>query len=157
MEPSALQKLATELLVVIATMTGYDAPEVLPAIELLSGPSLQERLCTRPCPVYAYYRPGRQILLDRDLDPVHNSGARSILLHELVHYVQWSHHGRGPNDCTEWQARENEAYLVQFRYLSTQPPTGRGLVPRRPPLATIVCRAENGAGAGDWSQAYASP
>lgn len=143
MDLSPLQKLVGELLVVIAGLTSYDVPSTLPTIELVPSQSLQQRLCKRPCPVYAFYQPGGRILLDAKLDPAGNSQARSILLHELVHYVQWIHKGHGPKSCNEWREREDEAYLVQFRWLATQPPTMGGLVGRRPPLPAVLCRGKD--------------
>ena len=139
MDLSPLQKLVGELLVIIAGLTSYEAPSKLPTVELMPGRTLQQRLCKRRCPVYAFYEPGGSILLDAKLDPAGNAQARSILLHELVHYVQWTHHGRGPASCAEWRQREDEAYLVQYRWLATQPPTMGGLVGRRAPLPGVFC------------------
>ena len=42
----------------------------------------------------------------------------SILLHELVHYLQWSVAGPAKS-CDEWREREQKAIAVQTRYLAT--------------------------------------
>ena len=143
MDLSPLQKLVGELLAIVAGLTNYEVPSRLPTVELMPGPALQQRFCKRPCPIYAAYQPGGSIVLDAKLDPAGDVQARSILLHELVHYVQWIHHGHGPKSCTEWREREDEAYLVQFRWLATQPPTMGGLVGRRPPLPAVLCGGQN--------------
>ena len=58
------------------------------------------------------------VYITLDSDVLGNMYDRSILLHELVHYVQ--HHIDSPrlhNDCATWKAREKQAYKVQYDWL----------------------------------------
>lgn len=59
------------------------------------------------------------------LDPVRDLRARSVLLHELVHYAQ-DLHGKFATlePCERFRQRESEAYAVQNRFLRRH-----GLVP----------------------------
>ena len=58
------------------------------------------------------------IYLRDDLDIVNSLHDRSILLHEIVHYLQ--HNINEPqmkNECHTWKAREIAAYHVQYQWL----------------------------------------
>lgn len=114
-----LQKIVIQLLAVIATSASVDVENQPPTISFVPHTALEQRLCGRPCPVYAVFIPRHGILLDDQLDPVKDVKARSILLHELVHYVQWrkANHQTAQN-CHEWVSREDQAYAIQYRWLS---------------------------------------
>ncbi len=100
-------------------------------------------MCGRPCPVYAVFDSGEGILLDRRLDLADDGYARSILLHELVHFAQWKETGRAAADCEEWMKRESEAYRVQFGWLAKLPPDWRGSPLPRPNHALIRCNGDS--------------
>ena len=111
-----LSDLVAELMASVLLMLGQpalDPPQVVAA-----DPSyLQERVCGRPCRVFAWYSPEGIIYLDKRLDPERDLAARSILVHELVHHAQQAAK-RGPAaNCLEWAAREREAYAIQARWL----------------------------------------
>ena len=68
------------------------------------------------------------IYMGLDNDVYGNLYDRSVLLHELVHYIQ--HHQEKPrldNECETWKAREIQAYGVQYKWLR------HNRVPIRPP------------------------
>jgi hypothetical protein len=69
--------------------------------------------------VSAAYIPHDGIYLAEYLDPEHQAVDRSILLHELVHYLQQGHpkfaHLLG---CERERAKEQEAYEIQNAYLA---------------------------------------
>jgi predicted HD phosphohydrolase len=74
--------------------------------------------CTSKCGVLATYQPGEGIFLDERLKPETNLFDRSVLLHELVHYVQELNHERGDaKPCERWYHREVEAYAIQKTFL----------------------------------------
>lgn len=63
------------------------------------------------CPVKAVLGPDGVITLDATLDFADPHDA-SILIHEMVHYVDWSKSGPATN-CAEWLRREQRAYTIQ--------------------------------------------
>lgn len=139
---TALPKLVSELLAVIAGFGTYTLDGHLPKVTLVPHHVIVAEVCKKPCPVYAYFDPEKGILLDQRLDPVGDLNARSILLHELVHFVQWRTAGRKPGNCDEWLRRESEAYDIQFRWLSRQSRGERRFPVRRPVLSPVQCRAD---------------
>ena len=63
-------------------------------------------------------------------NPVNDVRARSVLLHEMVHYLQ-DLHGRFADSrpCVRFLLREREAYAVQNRYLGRySEPRDHGMV-----------------------------
>lgn len=89
-------------------------PEESPTIYLVPAKELDDLICQKPCGAKAAQLENKIYLLDTlDMtDPMH----ASILLHELVHYVQWKKSGPA-KDCDEHQNREAEAYKIQFAAL----------------------------------------
>lgn len=120
MATPAIQEIVTSLFLIISELSGYPAPQALPEIHVLPSPRLQQELCGGSCGVFAYYVDGKGVFLRDDLDVVNDLKARSILLHELVHHVQ-KESGRfeAMSECERWFLREDEAYRVQNRYLSS--------------------------------------
>ena len=121
MDVSRLDALLAELLLAIHMLSGQPVPEALPSIDFVPQRELQERACEGPCEVYGWFPPGRVIYLDDRLDPLKDIWARSIVVHELVHYVQHQE-GTFParGDCESWLDREWEAYDIQLRWLAEQ-------------------------------------
>ena len=116
----ALASLVTDLLTTIHLLSGYPAVSVQPEIHRLPQAAIAERVCHKPCGVRAYYRPDWGVLLDESLNVESDSFDRSILLHELVHYVQAAR-GRFdtmPSACDRWNAAEREAYALQNQFLA---------------------------------------
>ncbi len=122
MSEDALAHLAVELLTAIHALSGYAVPASLPAMQSLPHSELEARVCPRNgCGVKAFYIQGEGIYLDDALDPAADMGARSILLHELVHYVQGvSGKFAAMAPCRGWYAKEQEAYSIQNAYLRSQ-------------------------------------
>ena len=107
-----------KLLISAALLGGYKAPPPPPPVAVLSQADLSARFCGGGCRARGAYLPDRGILLAEGLDLDANPRDRSILLHELVHYLQDTA-GRfaSESDCDAWRDREIEAYHVQDRYL----------------------------------------
>ena len=119
MEPAALTKLLTELLLVIHAYAGYPVPAEPPRVEFVAHEELEARACEGPCEVMGWFPPGRTIYLDDRLDPIGNVAARGILLHELTHYVQQEAGAfEDVPDCDRWLRKEKEAFDVQIRWLA---------------------------------------
>ncbi|MEM9385914.1 MAG: ImmA/IrrE family metallo-endopeptidase [Pseudomonadota bacterium] len=108
------------LLSVALQLTPYDAPIAPPRIAYRSHSWLAARGCGgRPCTIQGLYLDGNVIYLDRELQPLNTPEAQSVLLHELVHYLQHKS-GQFPSECEARVQREREAYVAQARFLITR-------------------------------------
>jgi hypothetical protein len=136
---SAIQDLMAELLVFVAAATGTAGAPAPPEVVPIARPALEQRVCGKPCPVVALFDPRLGILVDDRLDLAGGAAAQSVLLHELVHFVQWRTSGRTAATCAEWLAREREAYRIQFAWLASLPDEVRGAAPARPNLSRLRC------------------
>ncbi len=121
METAALSKLVAELLVAAQTLSGHGAPAVAPEVAFAVQAELAQEACSGPCAVYKWFPPGSTIYLEESLDLDGGVAARSILLHELVHFLQQETGAfRVAVDCRTWMDRERQAYDVQLRRLAAQ-------------------------------------
>jgi hypothetical protein len=121
METSTVTSLVVELLTSIQLLAGYPAPKVLPDVYVIPHQDIEERFCGGPCRVRALYDAQQGVFIDDSLDFQSDIFARSILLHELVHYVQ-NTSGRFDvlaNKCARHSARERDAYEIQNLYLAS--------------------------------------
>ncbi len=119
MDPATLKALIASLLAWINLNAGYEIPQPDPVIAFVPQPALEQMACTGRCPIFGLYRDAGVIYLDARLRPETNVCARSILLHELVHFVQHaSDRFAGLQAETSWQIREIEAYAIQNRFLA---------------------------------------
>lgn len=116
--PIAMERLLPALLYAISRLSKYPVPEQMPVLHRVPREKLEEMTCIGKCAVLANYKPGDGIYLADELEPESNIFARSVLLHELVHYVQDLVNDRGNlEDCLRWYYREVEAYGIQRRFL----------------------------------------
>lgn len=115
---SGLPSLAKALLTDIEHLSRYWSSKALPPIEFVEQHEINRIVCKKPCAVRAAYLPDRGILLANTLDPINEPLDRSILVHELVHYLQEINHRYSElSPCKRWFQREHEAYAVQNQYL----------------------------------------
>lgn len=113
-----------ELMLTLASqLSGYPLPVQMPTLEYRSAAWLEVRACpnggtSRCTDVHGLYLDhGNVIYLDERLKAAqHDPVARSLVLHELVHFLQ-DHAGLNATDCTQRQAREFEAYRLQQAFL----------------------------------------
>ena len=140
---TSLAKIVPELIAVLTGYAAFTLSDEAPAVRFVSQDVIAERVCGRPCPVFAMFEPDEGILLDKRLDPVNDIIARSILLHELVHYAQWHTAGGMASGCAEWLKRERQAYQVQFSWLARQPKGNRQFPVRQPVLSPVICGAKS--------------
>jgi hypothetical protein len=118
MDSETLTTLIAKLLVSIRIISGYDEPATQPVVTPLPQQVIATRFCGRPCAVRAYYVSGRGIFIDDSLDVENEAYDRSILLHELVHYVQDVNGAFAElRSCDRLPKREREAYWIQDEYL----------------------------------------
>jgi hypothetical protein len=99
------------------TLSGHPLPEVQPETTFVSHSYLVEQACGgRECKVMGWFPPGNTIYLDNRLNPKASLYASSILLHEMVHYLQYQAHGHNVFSCESAIELEREAYAVQQQF-----------------------------------------
>ncbi|MGB8275810.1 MAG: DUF6647 family protein [Alphaproteobacteria bacterium] len=128
MDGMAVKTLVVSLLMWLHGNTPFDIPPGQPEVRFVAHTVLEGMACQgRPCPILGFSPETEpdHIYLDRTVDVEHKVCERSILLHELVHYLQ-NHEGRFDDLplAQRNQAREREALRVQETYLHQQ---GRGI------------------------------
>ena len=117
--PIQMEDLLPELMNAIARLSNYPVSETLPRVHRVPHEKIEELACGKKCPALGAYRSGEGIYLDEVLQPETNVFARSVLLHELVHYVQdISADTENSESCDRWYQREQEAYAIQERFLA---------------------------------------
>lgn len=117
-QPAELNALAKTLLFEIEHLSRYWASKQLPPIAIVSQDEINRVVCKSPCAVRAAYMLDRGVLLADTLDPVNEPLDRSILVHELVHFLQEINQRYSElTPCKRWFQREREAYAVQNQYL----------------------------------------
>lgn len=112
--------------------TGYDMPQILPTVEVVDHQYFVQILCKgvdtqrHPCNVRGSYDDNETglIRLNNKFYNGTNSTRRSVVLHEIVHYLQdltdeWKdmESWQDPIRCQERVYREREAHIVQRQYL----------------------------------------
>ena len=111
-------ELMPALVLALDQISKYHRPVAVPEVIRVPHEVIEEMVCHAKCGALAAYRPGAGIYLDQKLKPETDLFARSILLHELVHYVQdmnGEHADMRP--CMRWYQREQEAYAIQKIFL----------------------------------------
>jgi hypothetical protein len=117
--PMEMDDLVPELLKAIFRLSNYPVPDTLPKVHRVAHEKIEELACGKKCPALGAYRSGEGIYLDEVLAPETNVFARSVLLHELVHYVQdVSNKLADGGSCDRWYRSEKEAYGIQEKFLA---------------------------------------
>ncbi len=118
-DPIPLAQLVPELLTAIDQLSKYAIPQELPGVHRVPHEKIEQLTCGgEKCAALAAYRPGEGIYIDEALEPETDIFARSVLLHELVHYVQdVANELASAEACDRWYRREQEAYAIQKRFL----------------------------------------
>jgi hypothetical protein len=119
----SLDELTRHLIRTAAAISKYRLPDAMPMVTRIERAELERRGCPEHsphCQVAALYEPARGIMIAADLEPETNLFHRSILLHELVHYLQdVGQELATASPCDRWYQREIEAYTLQNRFLSS--------------------------------------
>lgn len=101
------------------TLTGYQVPAQPPEVVTVPSSYLIQAACGgEQCKVLGWFPPGRRIYLDERLDPKDNLFASSVVVHEMVHYLQQEAGKFGDaRSCENALAMEREAYAAQREFL----------------------------------------
>jgi hypothetical protein len=114
-----MEQLYAVLLSWAVTLSGYPMPDHKPTVEMVPHSYLERTACNgRQCKVMGWFPPGETIYLDERLDPEHSLLGSSVVVHEMVHYLQHlSGKHRAPYSCEDSLAMEQQAYGAQRDYL----------------------------------------
>jgi hypothetical protein len=113
-----MNELFAVLLSWASTLSGYPMPDAPAEVVPVSHQTLVERACGgRECKVLGWFPPGRRIYVDERLTPRDNLLAASIVVHEMVHYLQYKAAAFDGLDCAKSLELEREAYAVQREFL----------------------------------------
>ena len=119
-------------------LTRYPLPDEYPTVTYLSSDELSKLACDSKCTVLGHYQGGLTVYLDDKLKPETNLFDRSVLLHEMVHYLQQLNLPSSQSElsihekCILWYTREREAYAVQEAFLiMVASPVRAGYFPAR--------------------------
>jgi hypothetical protein len=110
------------------TLSGYPAPAEPPVVVTKPHSFFVEQACNgQECKVLGWYAGGKNLYVDETLDPENNLFASSIVVHEMVHYLQGV--SRGDDElkpgvafstqpsCKQSIQWEQQAYAVQREYI----------------------------------------
>ena len=113
-------QLITILLSWTVHLSGYPNPENLPLIEFKPHDFFVEHAClgNTKCRVAAWYDNHDVIYLDDALKDKDDVFIDSLIVHELVHYLQDLSNKYDNHNCQDQLVREREAYGIQRQYLN---------------------------------------
>jgi hypothetical protein len=99
-------------------LSGYPLPAAPPSVEFEPHGYFVEHACGgRECRVVGWYNDEDVIHIDEKHRDDNSAFAASLLVHEMVHFLQ-HHSGRfDSGSCEDSLAREREAYRVQNHYI----------------------------------------
>ncbi len=124
-----MDELFAVLLSWTVTLSGYPAPAQPPEIVRVPHAFFVDKACGgQECKVYGWYAGGSKVYLDQALDPDGDIVAASVLVHEMVHYLQGTArrdaipatgaaYDDNPPLCEDAINMEREAYGVQREFL----------------------------------------
>ena len=110
------------------TLSGYPPPSEPPIVVPKPHAFFVEQACNgQPCKVLGWYAGGRNVYIDEKLDAEESLFASSVVVHEMVHYLQGVARGdhvlrpgaafsTAPT-CEQAVQWEHEAYAVQREYI----------------------------------------
>jgi len=117
---ASMTELVDSLLRLMPALTRYHRPDSQPAVLRVARAQIHEKMCGgNPCSMRAWYLPDEGIYLEDNLHPETDLFDRSVLFHELVHYLQeLNGEGAALDPCNRWYQREVQAYGLQNHYLA---------------------------------------
>src|SRR3954466_10911569 len=108
------------------TLSGYPAPAEPPVVVPKPHEFFVEQAChAQECKVLGWYAGGRNVYIDEPMDPENSLFASSIVVHEMVHYLQGVARGdslgggaafHSTPSCNQLVQWEHQAYAVQREY-----------------------------------------
>lgn len=123
-----MSELYAALLSWAVTLSGYPAPVEPPVVVAKPHSFFVEQACHgRECKVLGWYAGGKNVYVDETLDAENSLFASSIVVHEMVHYLQGVARGddslrsgaafQVAPSCEQSVQWEHEAYAVQREYI----------------------------------------
>jgi hypothetical protein len=122
-----MSPLYTALFSWAVSLSGLPPPPEPPIVLRKPHSFFVEHACGgKECRVYGWYAGGRKLYIEQSMDPEKNLIAASVVVHEMVHYLQASagnglpHGGAAFRDkpgCEAALDMERQAYAVQREYL----------------------------------------
>jgi hypothetical protein len=122
---ASMTELVDSLLRLMPALTRYRVPDSQPPVLRVARAQIEDRMCGgKACSMRAWFLPDEGIYLEDTLHPETDLFDRSVLFHELVHYLQeLNAEGAELDACNRWYQREVQAYGLQNHYLAL---TGSG-------------------------------
>lgn len=123
----------------VSKHSSYQNTHVIPTIEFLSPKEIDPE-CRNTCPVAFFSWDNGHLQISSELDVLHNPLHESVVVHEIVHYLQMLSgkvFREDPWGCEENLALESEAYQLQREYYRTH---GGRLLPI--PVPKISCNTQ---------------
>ena len=113
-------ELQVTLLSWAVTLSGLPAPDSPPALRRMPHAFFVKNACNgSECKVLGWFPPGDTVYVDERLDPQNNLLASSIVVHEMVHYLQFRAAGKGLDfSCAQAIALERQAYGAQREFIT---------------------------------------
>jgi hypothetical protein len=101
-------------------LSGLPAPQQAPKVQRMPHAFFVESACHgRECKVLGWFPPGGTVYVDDRLDPRGNLLAASIVVHEMVHYLQYRAAEQGlAFSCAQAIALERQAYGAQREFIT---------------------------------------
>lgn len=101
-------------------LSGYPSPDKLPLLEFKPHDFFVEHAClgNTKCRVAAWYDNHGIIYIDDNLKNNDDVFTDSLIVHELVHYLQDQSNKFIDQNCQNYLMREREAYGIQRQYLN---------------------------------------
>lgn len=101
-------------------LSSYPHPGTQPVIEYRPHSFFVEKACfgNEKCRVGGWYDNNGTIYLDERTRNNDDPMTRSLIVHELTHYLQDISGKFNADDCNDYLVREREAYSVQRQYLN---------------------------------------
>lgn len=101
-------------------LSGYPLPENPPVLEFKPHEFFVEHVClgNPKCRVAAWYDDNGVIYINNHLKDKEDAITRSLIVHELAHYLQDLSNKFKSRTCQDHLIREREAYSIQRQYLN---------------------------------------
>jgi hypothetical protein len=100
-------------------LSGYAEPARPPAAEYQPHQFFVKHACGgQECKVIAWYNDADVVYFDDRLRGDDSSFVQSLMVHELVHYLQDLSGKFDSHSCADQIVREQEAYAIQRRYVA---------------------------------------
>jgi Zn-dependent peptidase ImmA (M78 family) len=100
-------------------LSGYAEPERAPQLEYKPHAFFVDEACNgQECEAVGWYNDAGVIYLDERMRSDDSSFVKSLMVHELVHYLQHLSGKYDSHSCKDQIVREREAYAIQRIYMA---------------------------------------